>query len=61
MTSSIKSTALEPDPSLDGDAPTLVRRLVRAMPVYGLVVLTVGLAGSLPSLSARPSRALRTL
>ena len=44
MSNSIQSTALEPDPSLDGDALTLVQRFVRAMPVYGLVVLTVALA-----------------
>jgi len=43
MTASIKSTALEPDSALDGDTPTLVQRFVRAMPVYGLVVLTIGL------------------
>jgi len=44
MTTSIQSTALEPDHSLDGDAATLVQRITRAMPVYGLVVLTVVLA-----------------
>ena len=44
MTSSIKSTALEPDRSLDGDALTLVQRFVRAIPVYGLVMLLVLLA-----------------
>lgn len=44
MSNSIKSTALEPDPSLDGDAATLVQRLGRALPVYGLVGLTVLLA-----------------
>lgn len=44
MSSSIKSTALEPDASLDGAADTLARRLARAMPAYGLVVLTVALA-----------------
>lgn len=44
MTTSIQSTALEPDHSLDGDAATLVQRFTRAMPVYGLVVLTVLLA-----------------
>ncbi len=44
MTSSIKSTALEPDRSLDGDALTLVQRFVRAIPVYGLVMLLVMLA-----------------
>jgi ribose transport system permease protein len=44
MTASIKSTALEPDSALDGDALTVMQRLGRAMPVYGLVVLTGGLA-----------------
>lgn len=44
MTSSIKSTALEPDASLDGAATTLTQRLARAVPSYGLVVLTVALA-----------------
>ncbi|MCR5868373.1 ABC transporter permease [Aquincola sp. J276] len=44
MTSSIRSTALEPDAALDGDAPTLAQRLGRAVPVYGLVGLTVALA-----------------
>ena len=44
MSSSIKSTALEPDKSLDGEAVSLAQSLGRAMPVYGLVVLTVALA-----------------
>lgn len=44
MTSSIKSTALEADASLDGVARTLVQKIARAVPTYGLVVLTVGLA-----------------
>ncbi len=44
MSSSVKSTALEPDASLDGQAHTLAQRLVRAVPSYGLVVLTVALA-----------------
>ena len=44
MTSSIKSTALEPDPSFDGAATRLTQRLLRAVPAYGLVVLTVALA-----------------
>ena len=44
MSSSIQSTALESDTSLDGAALTLAQRLGRAMPVYGLVVLTVALA-----------------
>ena len=43
MTASIKSTALEPDRSLDGEALTIPQRIGRAMPVYGLVVLTVAL------------------
>lgn len=41
---SIKSTALEPDPSLDGSALTLMQRIGQLIPVYGLVVLTLGLA-----------------
>lgn len=44
MTTSIKSTALEADASLDGAATTLGRRLARAVPTYGLVGLTVLLA-----------------
>jgi ribose transport system permease protein len=44
MSSSIQSTALEPDPSLDGQAPTLGQRIGRAVPVYGLVGLTIALA-----------------
>jgi len=44
MSSSIKSTALEPDASLDGAATTLAQLLARAVPSYGLVVLTVALA-----------------
>ncbi len=44
MTASIKSTALEPDPSLDGQATTVVQRVLRAVPTYGLVGLTVALA-----------------
>ena len=44
MSSSNQSTALEPDPSLDGDALTLPQRLLRAVPVYGLVMLTLALA-----------------
>ena len=44
MSSSIKSTALEPDASLDGAADTLGRRLLRAIPAYGLVALAVALA-----------------
>ncbi|MEP6875758.1 MAG: ABC transporter permease, partial [Burkholderiales bacterium] len=43
MTTSMKSTALEPDRALDGEAISLMQHLGRAMPVYGLVVLTVGL------------------
>jgi ribose transport system permease protein len=44
MSNSIKSTALEPDKSLDGDALTFGQRIGRAIPIYGLVVLTVALA-----------------
>ncbi|MDH4390759.1 MAG: ABC transporter permease [Aquabacterium sp.] len=44
MTNSVKSTALEPDPTVDGEALTLAQRLGRAVPVYGLVGLTVALA-----------------
>jgi ribose transport system permease protein len=44
MSSSIKSTALEPDAGLDGAATSLAQRLLRAIPAYGLVVLTVALA-----------------
>jgi ribose transport system permease protein len=44
MTSSIKSTALEPDPTFDGVATGWTQRLLRAIPAYGLVVLTVALA-----------------
>ena len=44
MSSSIKSTALEPDHALDGSALSLGQRIGRAVPVYGLVVLTVALA-----------------
>lgn len=44
MTNSIKSTALEPDKSLDGEALSVIRRLARLMPVYGLLMLTVALA-----------------
>jgi ribose transport system permease protein len=44
MSSSIKSTALEPDPSFDGAATSLPQRLLRGIPAYGLVMLTVALA-----------------
>ena len=44
MSGSIQSTALEPDPALDGQALSLGQRIGRAVPVYGLVGLTVGLA-----------------
>jgi ribose transport system permease protein len=44
MSNSIQSTALESDPSLDGAALTMAQRLGRAVPVYGLVMLTVLLA-----------------
>jgi ribose transport system permease protein len=44
VSSSIKSTALEPDASLDGAATTVAQRLARAAPSYGLLVLTLMLA-----------------
>jgi ribose transport system permease protein len=44
MSSSIKSTALEPDASIDGSAATWLQQVSRNAPVYGLVVLTVALA-----------------
>ena len=44
MTTSIQSTALEPDPFFDGEAPTLMQHIGRAIPAYGLVGLTVLLA-----------------
>jgi ribose transport system permease protein len=44
MSSSIQSTALESDTSLDGTAATWLQRVTRVMPVYGLVILTVLLA-----------------
>ena len=44
MSGSIQSTALEPDPSQGGQALTLAQRMGRAVPVYGLVGLTVALA-----------------
>ncbi len=44
MSGSIQSTALEPDPSLDGQALSLAQRVSRAVPVYGLVGLTIALA-----------------
>jgi len=43
MSGSIQSTALEPDPALDGQALSLGQRFGRAVPVYGLVGLTLGL------------------
>lgn len=43
MSSSIKSTALEPDPGFDGAATTFSQSLLRAIPAYGLVVLMVAL------------------
>lgn len=43
MTTSIRSTALEPDHSLDGPPRTVVQKILQAMPVYGLVVLTLAL------------------
>ena len=44
MSSSIRSTALEPDKSLDGEDISLAQSIGRAMPVYGLVVLMAALA-----------------
>jgi ribose transport system permease protein len=44
MTTSMKSTALEPDVSIDGKAMNVIQRITQAMPVYGLVFLTVMLA-----------------
>ncbi len=44
MSGSIQSTALEPDAALDGQAMSLGQRLGRAVPVYGLVGLTLLLA-----------------
>jgi ribose transport system permease protein len=44
MSNSIQSTALEADPALDGEALTWAQRGLRALPVYGLVVLTAALA-----------------
>ena len=44
MSNSIQSTALEPDPALDGMAQSLWQRALRGVPAYGLVVLTVALA-----------------
>lgn len=44
MTTSMRSTALEPDVSIDGKAVNVIQRITQAMPVYGLVVLTVILA-----------------
>ncbi len=41
MSSSIKSTALESDASLDGEATSLLKRVGRALPVYGLLALAV--------------------
>ncbi len=45
MTTSMKSTALEPDPAVDGAAVGVMQRITQATPVYGLVFLTIGLAG----------------
>lgn len=44
MSTSIRSTALEPDAALDGEAVTPAQRLLRAIPVYGLPVLALVLA-----------------
>ncbi|MDQ0569905.1 ribose transport system permease protein [Variovorax paradoxus] len=43
MTTSIKATALEPDPSFDARVSGLIGRIGRQAPVYGLPVLTLGL------------------
>jgi ribose transport system permease protein len=45
MTTSIRSTALEPDPSLDGDGDrvAMLQCIARQVPVYGLPVLTLAL------------------
>jgi ribose transport system permease protein len=44
MTTSIRATALEPDPSFDtAHTLGLLGRIGRQMPVYGLPVLTIGL------------------
>lgn len=44
MSTSVRSTALEPDDSLDGVAVGMRQRLLRALPTYGLVVLAIALA-----------------
>jgi ribose transport system permease protein len=44
MTTSIRSTALEPDAALDGEAATMLQRIARAIPVYGLPALALALA-----------------
>ncbi len=44
MTSSIRSTALEPDAGIDGEVVSVKQRLIRAVPSYGLVFLTIALA-----------------
>ena len=41
MTTSIKATALEPDPSFDARVSGLLGRIGRQAPVYGLPVLTL--------------------
>lgn len=43
MSSSIKPTALEPDPSFDRKTTSLLGRVSRHVPVYGLPALTVAL------------------
>ena len=44
MTASIRSTALEPDTALDGQATGAAQRLARLLPMYGLVILMLALA-----------------
>jgi ribose transport system permease protein len=43
MTTSIRATALEPDPSFDHRATGLLSRIGQYVPVYGLPALTLGL------------------
>ncbi|MDM0058161.1 ABC transporter permease [Variovorax fucosicus] len=43
MTTSIRATALEPDPSFDAKVSGLLGRISRRTPVYGLPVLMLGL------------------
>nr|WP_315226592.1 ABC transporter permease [uncultured Albidiferax sp.] len=43
MSNSIKATALEPDPSFDGQHKGLLAGITQLIPVYGLPALTLGL------------------